>query len=328
MRKTITIISIGCLMAAGLSGCCWLTRPPKSLGMNRKCDIPPSLVWRMYQAHNTARDRILRQNDTDSGQNFDGEEMFGLLANGFTNAEEIAARPRGEMTLCNDMLTEDMRKTLWPFNVEAFEAELESKMVRDGECLFRKKHEPDENLPTDANGLVAPNPTIRWVNDEIERWAIPLLDAKFTRMDDEMFRKAAGHNAIPEGWLVWMLADLGDARECFAIAHGDGAWNPRYYMELMCDDEGMTIIASFDSFPNRREAAAMRIFGGSVYAVHNLAVLEWKHRNFRIGMDPKRIKRCLEEAKRQNVSPAETNLKVLHDHIPEVEEEWHTIEVL
>lgn len=325
--KTV-VMSIGCLMAAVLSGCCRLTRPRKPLNLDREFDIPPSLVWRMYQAHSAVRGRQLRENNAVYGKQFDVDEMLGLFAHGFTNAEEIAARPRGEMTLCNDMLTEDMRKTLWPFDVEAFEAELESKMVRDGECLFRKRHEPDENLPTDANGLVAPNPTIRWVNDEIERWAISQLDTKCTRMNDEMFRKAAGHNAIPEGWLVWMLADLGDVRECFAIAHGDGAWNPRYYMELMCDDEGMTIIASFDSFPNRREAAAMRIFGGSVYAVHNLAVLEWKHRNFRIGMDPKRIKRCLEEAKRQNVSPAETNLKVLHDHIPEVEEEWHTIEVM
>ena len=49
----------------------------------------------------------------------------------------------------NDMLTEDVRDDLWPFNEEAFEAELESKMVRDEECLFRKKHEPGENLPTE-----------------------------------------------------------------------------------------------------------------------------------------------------------------------------------
>ena len=72
----------------------------------------------------------------------------------------------------------------------------------------------------------------------------------------------------------------------------------------------------------------MRKFGRDIRAVHNLAVLEWRHRNFRIGIDPKRIKRYLEEAKRHNVSTAETNLKVLHDHIPEADEEWHTIEVL
>ena len=323
MKTTIIIIAIGCLIAVGCK-----TIPEGISYMDWGFDIPPSLVWRMYQAHNAVRDRQLRQDDANGGQNFDGEEMFGLFVNGFTNAEEIVARPRGEMMFCGDMMTDEERKSLWPFNVEVFEAELESKMVCDEEYLFRKKHEPDDNLPTDANGLVAPNPTIRWVNDEIERWAIPRLDAKFTRMDDEMFRKAAGGNAIPEGWLVWMVADLGDVRECFAIAHGDGAWNPRYYMDLLCDDEGITIVASFDSFPNRREAAAMRKFGRDIRAVHNLAVLEWRHRNFRIGIDPKRIKRYLEEAKRHNVSTAETNLKVLHDHIPEADEEWHTIVVL
>lgn len=59
------------------------------------------------------------------------------------------------------------------------------------------------------------------------------------------------------------------------------------------------------------------LFGGDIAATHNLAVLEWRHRNFRLGMDPQRIKRWLEEARRLNVPTAESNLKVLLDHIPE-----------
>lgn len=188
-------------------------------------------------------------------------------------------------------------------------------MVRDEKGLFRKKAESGECLPLGDDGLVAPNPTIRWVNDEIERWAIAQLDARFTRLDGAAFRKATGCDTMPEGWLVWLLDDLDGVRECFVIENGEGAWNPRHYNGLLCDADKMTITASFDSFPNRREAAAMRMFG-EAEAVHNRAVLEWRHRIFRFEMDPLRIRRCLEVAKRGNVPNAEANLKVLFDHIP------------
>ncbi len=274
-------------------------------------EIPPSLVWRMQTAHKAERDRRLT-----IGQPFDGEE--------------IATKPRGEMKFCDDWLTAEMRNKLWPFDVVAFEATLEAMIVRDENGLSRKKSEPGENLPMDDDGLVAFNPTIRWVNNKIEQWAISQLDAKFLRLDDAAFRKATGYDVLPEGWLAWMLSDMGAVRECFVIAHGEGAWNPRSYMELLCDDDGITIVASFDSFPNQREAAAMRMFGGDIAAVHNLAVLEWKHRIFRVGMDPRRIKSYLEEAKYRNVANAESNLKVLFDHIPKkvIDEAPYTIEVL
>ena len=289
-------------------------------------DIPPSLVTRMYDAHNAARDAKL-----NSVASFDSDELFGLMVYGYTNAEEIASRPRGEMVFCDDRLTEEMREKLWPFDVEAFEAGLEAKMVRDRDGLFRMRPGAGEDMPMSEDGLVASNPTIRWVNDEMEKWAIARLDAKYSRLDEESFNKASGYDKIPEGWFVWMLADLGGVRECFVIARSDGAWNPRYYMELLCDDNGVTIIiASFDSFPNRREAAAMRMFCGDIAAVHNIAVLEWMHRSFRTGMNPRRIKRYLEEAKRLEVPTAEANLKILLDHVPQgaIEEAHYTIEIL
>jgi len=316
--KKLAEVSIGCLLVAACLVGLFSSRSGDfgnaEVGRTTdgEFDIPPSLVWRMYQAHNAARDRRL-----NGGQPLDVEELFGLMGCGITNAEAIAAQPRGEMRFCDDCLTDDKRRELWPFDVESFESALEAKMVRDEEGLFRKKAGSDGSAAAGDEGLVASNPTIRWVNNEIEQWAVARLDEKYTRLDDAALRKAAGNDAFPEGWLVWMLADKGVAREFFVIARGDGAWNPRYYIDLICDDNGMSIIASFDSFPNRREAAAMRMFGDDIAAVHNLAVLEWRHRNFRLGMDPQRIKRWLEEARRLNVPTAEANLKVLLDHIPE-----------
>lgn len=316
----IVVLVLLALGIATLNGC----RHSTAVGTGG-FDIPPSLVARMYDAHNAARDARL-----GADKPFDSDELFGLMAYGYTNAEEIAYRPRGEMVFCADRLTEEMREKLWPFEVEAFEAALEEKMMRDKDGLFRKKPDVGEDIPIGDDGLVASNPTIRWVNGEMEKWAIAQLDAKYSRLDDKSFSKASGYQRIPDGWFVWLLADLGGVRECFVIERSDGAWNPRYYMELLCDDNGVTIIASFDSFPNRREAAAMRMFGGDIAAVHNIAVLEWMHRSSRTGMNPRRIKRYLEEAKRLEVPTAEANLKILLDHVPQgaIEEAPYTIEIL
>lgn len=310
------IVTIGCLLvAACIMGCdkhSDSTEAGRTAVAVKGFDIPSSLVWRMQEAHDAARNGNL-----NIGATFDSAELLGLLKCGMTNAEEIAAQPRGEMGFCDDRLTPDNRKELWPFDVSAFEATLEAKMVCDGEGLFRKRAESGERLPLGDDGLVAPNPTIRWVNDEIERWAVAQLDARFTRLDGAAFREATGCESMPEGWLVWLLDDMDGVKECFVIENGEGAWNPRHYMGLVCADGRITVIASFDSFPNRREAAAMRMFG-EAEAVHNRAVLEWRHRIFRLEMDPLRIRRCLEVAKRGNVPNAEANLKVLFDHIPKI----------
>ena len=79
MKKIIVVMSIGCLMAAVLSGCCRLTRPRKPLNLDREFDIPPSLVWRMYQAHSAVRGRQLRENNAVYGKQFDVDEMLPLI---------------------------------------------------------------------------------------------------------------------------------------------------------------------------------------------------------------------------------------------------------
>lgn len=89
-------------------------------------DIPPPLRVRMEAAYNIARDKLLAQTER-----IDLCELIGLSKGGmFTNALEIAKRPRGEMAFCDDGLTEAERARLWPFDVEAFERTLERKMAR------------------------------------------------------------------------------------------------------------------------------------------------------------------------------------------------------
>lgn len=253
--------------------------------------IPPSLIHRMEEAFNAARNKYLKTN-------IDSEELFASDGRGgkFPNANIIAARPRGEMKFCNDSMNEKEREELWPFDVEGFEKSLEAKMVRDKDGLFRLKGIfAQEAGPTNDDGYVASYPTIRWANHEIEQWAIKQLDREFKRMDRTAFCKMSGDEKIQEDTFAWKLDDRG---EFFAIQRCEGAWNRREYRHVVKVGKRGVPIATFDSFPNRKEAAAMRTYGRNA-AFNNLAVLEWQHRNHRLTMIPDRIKWFLEMAKEQ-----------------------------
>ncbi len=90
-------------------------------------DIPPTLIARMQAAHYA----VARKELCKVGV-FDVCEFAALMKIGLTNAYEIAQRPRGEMKFCDDLFTEEYRKNMWPFDVEAFEKSLETNLVRGG----------------------------------------------------------------------------------------------------------------------------------------------------------------------------------------------------
>ncbi|MGN0833741.1 MAG: hypothetical protein ACI4RD_08880, partial [Kiritimatiellia bacterium] len=208
---------------------------------------------------------------------------------------------------------------LWPFEVEKFERSLEAKMVRDTNGWFRLKGNfAQEAGPTSDDGLVASNPTFRWANHEMEQWAIKQLDGKFKRMDEAAFCKLFGEEKMPDDTFAWEL----DAKtgEFFVIQRCDGAWNRREYMHMVKGEEGCVVVASFSSFPNRKEAAAMRTYayGFNAAACNNLAVLEWQHRSHGLNMIPQRIRWRLESARDQGIPRADENLRILREHIPEV----------
>lgn len=300
-----------CCVAVLLCGCG--AEPPEKgcvEGQNVDFDIPKSLLTRMYEAHNAARD--VSFNITNA---FDAEEMFGLANCGMANADEIVARPRGEMKFCDDLLTEEERAEIWPFDVEAFEAELEAKMVRDGGSLYRLRPETAEEGAVKEDGLVASNPTIRWVNHEMEQWATEQMDAKFNRMGEETFCKMFGEESMPEDFVAW---DMGE-EEYFMIIQRDGVWNSRdYIFVLWRDGEDPCVVASLDSFPNRKEGVAIRGWRYESICVNNVAVLDWQHRSRRLSMNPWVIAKGLAIAAEEGVTVAEYNLKVLLDHIPEL----------
>ena len=276
-------------------------------------DIPPPLRVRMEAAYNIARDKLLSQTER-----IDICEFIGLNKGGmFTNALEIAKRPRGEMAFCDDGLTEAERARLWPFDVEAFERTLERKMARDEQGRYRLKVayvEGQGGLGTDGN--LAVNPTTRWVNSEVERWAVGQMDGVFKRVDDKTVCRMYGLEKPVEGMVVWTLdADNG---AYFAVLRQEGAWGLRDYIFVLWDGEDGSAIplAEFTTFPTRREAMTFRSRTGA--AANNLAVLEWRHRVNQYLMDPRMIATLLGKAHRSGLPTALANLKILLDHIPEV----------
>ena len=252
-------------------------------------DIPPSLVHLMTMAHTAARNRM-----AGGPENLDGEEFIALVQAGFTNAVEIAERPRGKMVFADDGLDEEERRELWPFDFESFEATLEAQTTLDEHGLFCLKDENGEP-------------------------AFPQLDARFGRLDDETFRALTGGDESSGDMRAWPI-DRG-AGEYFVIARTDGAWAIRNYIYLRWDGETPPVsFAEFESFPGRREAAAMRTVTDNPASLNNMAVLVWEHRSERIGMDPRGLKGMLETASGQGVECARDNLAVLLEHIPEAAE--------
>lgn len=324
--KTMTMICICVAGAMVLGGCAtkegktpelgasvndrmrWLE---KTEGLSSiEFDIPPSLIYRMQRAYNKARGKLF-----GITEDFDGEELLGLVDNKVANAKEIATRPRGEMKFCADLLTDEERAEIWPFDVEAFEAELEKKLVLDEDGMYRLK--PDGvDMPTGEDGLVAVNPTMRWVNNEIEQWAIKELDARYPRLDGEEFCKRTLWQSKPEWMKAWAIGEHGT----FIIAQQGGAWDLREYVYLIDTKSiGLWCVAVMESFPTRKEGVAILDCLHNGAAMNNVAVLEWSHRSMTREIRPVIIQTLLEKATEEGIKVASSNLDVLLEHIPELE---------
>lgn len=267
----------------------------------------------MYEAHDRARDKAIRK-DVDATYTSDTLELWALATIfKMENAEEISKRPRREMSLVDDLNSDAERKELWPFDIEAFEAQLEAQMVRGDDGCFCRREENGDLRPS--------NPTIRWVNAEIAKWAISALDSKYQRMPPAIFCKMSGDETMPEGTWAWQL----DRLYYLVLAEREGAWNPRDYMIVLWNGSDDPFpVAVFDSFPNAKEATAALCLFSNAASHNNLAVLAWRHQIDRMRMDPWLIRRMLEEAAKAQVPTAEGNLAVLKEHIPEVFQEQDT----
>ena len=271
-------------------------------------DIPPSLVDRMRNSYNIVRNKKLGLTNL-----LDGEEMMALLQLGYENGAAIAERPRGEMVFSDDGQTEEERRRIWPFDVEAFEATLKASLVQDEDGLYQLKEEDGE--------LSAFNPTMRWLNAKMEEWAVKQLDAVFTRVKPDVYAKMTGESPKEdEEIMTWALSEDGD--EFFSIEENDGAWNLRSYQFIIWDGKDSPLLfAEFNSFPSRKEAVAMRMARQDCRSLNNLAVLYWRHRVFQTSFNPGEIKDLLEIAQRNNVACAKANLEVLYSHIPELKQQ-------
>lgn len=267
-------------------------------------DIPASLVDRMRVSYNMVRNTM-----SGAAGSLDGEEMMALMRLGYGNAPEIAERARGDMVFADDGQSEEERRELWPFDVEAFEAALEASLGRDETGLYRQK---------DSEGGLFPfNPSMRGINEEMEQWAVRQLDASFTRVTPDIQEKISGE-PVEEGEEGLMWAIPGDGGEYFAIERSDGAWALRTYLYILWDGKDKpTLLAEFYSFPNRKEAVAMRTVRHDSRSLNNMAVLYWRHRVFPMQFNPAEIREMLEIAQGDGVSCAKGNLAVLDAHIPE-----------
>ena len=323
IKGICSIFAVPAVCAVALSGCMdstvgERTLPDQKSAENAQFDIPPSLVHRAERAYYAARDSLLAEEGVS-----DFEELMGLGENGFDNAPEIARRKRGVMKFVPDGLTPAQRAAQWPFGIEDFEATLEARLARDEDGLFRLK--PDDpsagEAPLGEDGLIAANPTFRWLNAQIAEWSERHLDATFRRLSKEDFYKLMGVESGDEdssdpNIRAWKLND----EWYFLMGERNGAWELRDYLFLMCVEGAEPVVmASFNSFPSQKEACAAMGAIMSPAAMNNVAALEWCHRSQKLEMNPWKIKYFLETAVDGGCSTAKENLSVLLEHIPELE---------
>ena len=268
--------------------------------------IPPSLANRMLEADLMFQFR-------DSTVSNDLLEAVALV-NVLTNYEEISARPRGQMEFANEHLSEKELSTIWPFDFETFEETLESQLVIDTNGLYRLRSNADSRLPAGENSLDHYF-TIRYVNQEIETWAIKQLDKTYSRMTDNDLCAMLGEENASTGAFAWIIAE----DVYFVIERCKGPLSPRLYRFVKWPKTDTPFVfATFDSFPNRREVATVLPYRESPAAANNLAVLMWRHQCDRSQMRPWLIKNILELAQQDGLPVASKNLETLYQHMPEI----------
>ncbi len=281
-------------------------------------EIPRSLVTRMLDAHDRARNRTAGR-----GTDFDSAEMISLangpkLLNGLelTNALEIASRPRGEMKFCDDGLPDSERHDLWPFEIEKFEAELESKMEVSAEYGYQMKPQFEKLAGSvGRGGFGQGNQTLQWVNREVEQWAVKELDKEFGRVEAAEFCATFRFEEMPEGVSAWQVG----AELYLIIRRGEEAWEPREYEFVRCKEgRAPHHVATFDSFPGAMAVAAVFRCNHDVAGGHNVAAMIWNHQCDRVQMSPYRIYDLLLDASCGGIVTAKENLEVMRKHMPEV----------
>ena len=308
--KIVTVIRIG--IATAICVGCSKENAPVQEDVSA-FNIPRTLVERMMAAYDANRDALF--NVTNDMLEF---ISIGQGENAWTNALEICARPRGEMKEVDDLLSEEEREKIWPFDIEGLEEELAGRMRIDTNGLYRLKGEFAEGCPTNDDGDVASNPTIRYINWEIERFATNQMDRLLPRMAETNFCAMSGEEKMPDDTYAWQLAD----DMYFVIDQSEGAWDLRRYMFIRWTGKGdWFIVATFDSFPSKKEACAALLFREDAAALNNLAVMMWRHQCDRHAMNPQFIKIMLERAVEADVPTAKANLEILRQHIPEIFEE-------
>ena len=307
-RRLIAVVAFG---GCGYALSCLLVGCGVA-GEPREFVIPRSLVTRMLDAHDRARDV-----GKDGGACFDAAEMVSLAVGlKMTNAQEIASRPRGKMKFCEDKLTDAERFDLWPFEIEKFEAGLEAKMEVSDEVGFRLKPQFAELAGgVVKGGLMQSNQALRWVSQEIECWAVKAMNDEFDRVDEKDFCQMFGVEKMPDDTFAWWVGPA-----CYFIVYrSEGAWEPwaykfvHYYRGVKPSD-----IAIFESFPNPKEAVAALRCSYDISAGHNLAALMWNHHCDRLKMNPYLIYNRLVNADCAGIKTAKANLEVLRSHLTEL----------
>lgn len=297
MLKYLKVLFCAALMAV-LCGCDVGDNKADAQGTASHFDIPLTLVEEMQ----AAAFQTINSQESGAGKSFDVRVCEGLIKHFNMSrevADSVARRPRGKMKFVDDGVTDEERQKLWPIDISEFENSLRRSLVLKDDGYYH----------VDENGVQLDQcATFRWVNAEIEKWAMKEMDSKFSRLTD-----------VDE--IVWRITPNILLLKSPIIPN---EWERReYFFFAQLENGGYVPIVKFESFPSPVEATQAILMVDSPRATNNLAVLAWDHRVFLTDFSPLNIRERLLVAMEQGCAEAEQNLAVLRAFIPEVDEPDH-----
>ena len=242
----------------------------------------------------------------------DSWDLSNTSLSGTATKKRIA--DRRYMKYCDDGVNDEVRCKAWPFEVDEIENRLSQKMTCDKNglyCVLGECNDYDEGIMDDGN--VAINPSVRWMNRNMEEWATNALDGMYGRLPEDKMVKMLGEDSINDGTFCWAVG----TNEYFIIQRieEDHAFESRDYIYMLWDGMGEPMIAAtFNSLPNSQTMYAVRsCMAGDPVGRNNMAALMWNEVADRGEKDDEKIRRFLEAAKKAGVAVAVENLDIMEE---------------
>ncbi len=312
---------------------------PDPLGEPGRRSLYSKMYWGML-CHASCRDET-------SPDPIDEMNVKSEKAGGYETRRNLpAASERPVMEYAPEKGTPG-EEDFWPFDVAEWERGIGGRLEREETGVYQLVLE-DGSLARELPGLGYGFKALRFVSEEMTRWAVAQLDGKYDRVGREMATnlvsesevgswkgkdilenkgECAARPAFVRGWVAAWDVGVHEGMRLYLTLQQirNGFINPSVFSFVVAGEAGRPHrIASFRGFPSRENVLSVLRSArkGNPAADNNMAALMWNHENFVHEFDSKREEEVRSQlvAASNSVPEAARNLARLDDYRQRVAE--------